>query len=150
MTILSRKVTNIDNEIFAVGDIIWYVNDEITNPDLHPHVVVAIDENLLYTVCGTSQQATIERKARNLKLPDYSLFPVISPTDENTLKKETFFDCYYPFEIRPSTLMYKISGGGVVRVGGKINYSEYEQIRSALKKNKTVDFKDLLIHTKDN
>lgn len=131
-----------------VGDILWYINDDINNGDPHPHVVVAINEGWIFTVCGTSQQETIERKIKNRCLPDNSWFPVIRPNN-NSLTKDTFFDCCNYFEIHQNDLQDKFQKGETVRKNGKATYGEYYQIREALKSNPVIDIIDLLIHPED-
>lgn len=138
-----------DSNEISVGSIIWYINDQIDNPEWHPHVVIAIDEGTYYTVCGTSQQATIERKANNLRLPDYSHFPALSPTPANKLSKCTFFDCTDYYEIQECVLQDKYQEGEKVKIGGCITYSDYTQIRNALLSTSTMDIGDLLIHPED-
>lgn len=139
-----------DASKIVVGSIIWYINDEIGTPQWHPHVVIAIDEGLYYTVCGTSQQATIERKAKNLKLSDYSCFPALGPTLENKLSKDTFFDCTDYFEIHEDVLQDKYERGEGLKVSGCVTYSDYTQIRSALFSSPTLDIGDLLVHPEDD
>ena len=142
-------VDDFDENEIIVGNILWYQNDDIDNPDPHPHVVVAIEENFVYTVCGTSQKATIERKAKNLGLNDYSLFPCVSPTGELGLTRETYFDCCNYFEIYAPDLQDKYQSGEEVNISGEIVYSDYEQIRSTLKSNPSIDICDILIHPED-
>jgi len=136
----------------AVGDILWYVNDDISTPTQypHPHVIVAIDGEWVYTVCGTSQQATIERKIIHLGHQDNSLFPAIAPNHiNNTFTDYTFFDCCDYYEITKSTLQKKHTNNEIVKCKGKTTYGEYDQIRRALKSNSTIDIIDLLVHEED-
>ncbi|MCW8896857.1 MAG: hypothetical protein OQJ96_09150 [Flavobacteriales bacterium] len=137
-----------ENDI-SVGDIIWYQNEDIDNPEPHPHVAIAIDENYIYTVCGTSKEKTIERKAKHLNL-DYSWFPCLGPDKLMGLKCRTFFDCCNYFEIYAPDLQDKYQAGEDINISGKIPYSDYEQIRTALKSNPAIDICDILIHPEDD
>lgn len=136
-----------ENELCA-GSVLWYVNDDIDNPEPHPHVVVAIHEGFTYTVCGTSQQETIERKARNYGL-ELALFPAIDPHQTNGLRRRTFFDCGNYFEIHTNVLQDKYQRGEIVDVSGNVSFGEYDQIRRALRSADTMDIGDLLVHPDD-
>lgn len=149
----AQKITlerDFDETAVKVGHVLWYENDEIDNPEPHPHVVVAVEDNFIYTVCGTSRQDTVERIAKNLGLPDYSLFPAIGPTKGNTLSKATYFDCRDSYEIHRNDLQDKFQSGEVVKADGTVTYGEYIQIRDAMNQCSTIDIKDILIHPEDN
>ncbi|HSH67556.1 MAG TPA: hypothetical protein VLB84_17570 [Bacteroidia bacterium] len=134
----------------CVGSIIWYTDTGFDSDEWHPHAVIAIDNKICYTVCGTSQKETIQRKARHLNLADYSCFPLVSPTLTNKLSKDTFFDCLDYFEIHLYDLEDKFESGEGVKVSGKITYSDYTQIRNALRSSPTLDIEDLLVHPDDD
>jgi hypothetical protein len=140
-----------DEESLKVGDVLWYVNDDLQNPteDAHPHIIIGIEDKIAYTVCGTSQEETILRKIKNLKLPDYSLFPALRPNSKNGLKKDTFIDCTVYFSIDFWCLQDKFQGGEVVKNSHRITLSEFEQIKIALLANKTTDIRDLIEYPSD-
>jgi len=145
----TRPNTFRNTDDLKVGCILWYWNEDIDNPNAHPHIIVAIEDNVFFTVCGTSQMETVQRKANNLFGGDTSLFPVIRPNTNNKLKKDTFFDCTGYFEISIFTLRRKYDDGEGANASGKISFGEYEMLRSALKSNPTIDIIDILIHEED-
>ncbi|MBL7909902.1 MAG: hypothetical protein JNJ41_02460 [Bacteroidia bacterium] len=144
-------ITNdFDENELEIGDILWYRNDDLSHPtgDPHPHVIVAIEDDTIHTVCGTSQEQTIERKAQ---IYGYSLvlFPAINQTSTNGLTSRTFFDCCDTYEMHRNDLQDKFQKGEIVKVSGNVTYSEYEEIRIGLKSSGTVDIINILIHPED-
>lgn len=139
-----------DENDISVGDVIFYVNSDLIPPNEieHPHIIAAIDGNDIYTICGTSQQETIERLIETRKL-SYDLFPCFGSEKSNGLDKDTFFDCSKSFTIHRYTLQDKFQKGQVVNKCGKITYAQYDQIRIGLNNSKTCDFLDLLVHPED-
>jgi len=133
-----------------VGDVLWCSRHDIANGSPHPHVIVAYSEGIFYTVCGTSQMETIERKANLRFNGDFSLFPAVSPSHGNGLTKVTYFDCSVYFEIQEFHLVQeKGRNPNSYNRAGEITYGQYDQLRTALCASATIDICDLLVHQLD-
>ncbi|MBN8694084.1 MAG: hypothetical protein J0L69_12890 [Bacteroidetes bacterium] len=145
----ARPRKDFDTSSLKVGDILWYKNIETAsskNPN-HPHIIVAIEDDWFYTVGGTSQQETIERKIKH-NGHDHSMFPAFEKP-EHGLRNTTFFDCTQNFEINGRVLKKKYQKGELVKKAGSLTVGEYEQLRLALRKNASCDISDILIHPDD-
>lgn len=147
------KSKQFDENDVEIGAIIWFVNKELEEPTeySHPHIIVAVEDNYVHVVCGTSQQETVERIIKNFSSPwcNHSCFPAFSSTDITKLSKTTFFNCTTCYDVHMYDLRDRYENGEDIFIEGKINYGQYDQIRTALKKSPTIDICDLLIHPED-
>ena len=62
-----------------VGDILWVIRSEIANGKPHPHLIVGLDEDHIYTVCGTSTKETTESVSRFRMSVHLSFYPCFGP-----------------------------------------------------------------------
>jgi hypothetical protein len=113
----------------------------------HYFVVVAIDEEEIHMVKGTSQKETKQNYFERMGL-DFGGLVCIKPDSRNGFKLDTYFDCNDNFPVTKEDLIKKANNG--LSCEGIISYNHYDQLRIGIKNSHKNDLpKDLLVHPED-
>lgn len=131
-----------------IGTVYKFEAPELIETDVpHYFIVVAIDDEEIHMVKGTSKKDTKENYFNRMGL-DLAGLVCIKPDGRNGFKTETFFDCNDNFPLSKDKLIQKTKDG--LSCEGIISYNHYEQIRAGIRDSNKNDLPDdLLIHPDD-
>ncbi|HEY9082881.1 MAG TPA: hypothetical protein VIN73_06075 [Vicingaceae bacterium] len=134
-----------------VGIVYKFSAEEYINSDIpHFFIVVAIDDDEIYTVNSTSQKNN-KIKFFDKKGLDYSGLVFIKPdTDNGFTHDDNCVNCNDYYSFSKQSLLTKINSNNF-EIAGTISYNHFDQIRNGICSSHINDLPcDMLIHPDDD